>query len=700
MPRDSNGNYTLPDGNPVQDGFTIATAWANPTMDDLAAEIQDSLSRSGKGAMLATLETLAINASGDIVSSTNISASGAFSGDSSGTLALPTGQTTARSLADWVADASNAKGSGATGNGVADDTTGLDAANTAAGLLRGVLLLTPTAGGYRYAGTLTLSEWITLSGLSGGSFILWDNPSGNGDLRLQLNSRVLNMRLNFAGVQGAYFTDNATDARVVGNDLNSTPNRTIHINLARAGLERMFILQNISKDAGYGLLVASGATGGDLITGDYIARDAFDDPFAINDVDRSFPGIIATRMLLSCDPVGSSNPSSGFGLSLAAVHRVIIGDFIIDKHRQEAIHIEDANEAVLIHDAILDECATDGIDFYNRRWKTFDANTAVDLTANTIDLAGTGLEAKSKLMTQEPIIYNVLGGTAIGGLVNLTTYYAIRVDDTKIQVAATPGGAAIDLTTKPASETQQFQVYTRGMLINNVWIRKEDEARTNVGFNLWETSNESIHDSLASNVYVRGFETGFDFQESRGIAARNLFAANCDIGVSLDSRANWSNDIDGVILRDCDTGVKNTKISKVGHVSFIDVPTLWDATGANAGEGLSFTRGHSGELVWSHPGGGTQVTNLFPAGANDRAKATMTVRALPVGGSSSTFMLISDFLWDGTTLTKTEVDRVTGAFAAPTLIVAAGQLQIQVFSNATFELEVYWDLVGMHYVET
>ena len=56
MPRDANGNYTLPDGNPVQTGLTIATSWANPTMSDIGAELQDSLSRSGKGAMSSPLK--------------------------------------------------------------------------------------------------------------------------------------------------------------------------------------------------------------------------------------------------------------------------------------------------------------------------------------------------------------------------------------------------------------------------------------------------------------------------------------------------------------------------------------------------------------------------------------------------------------------------------------------------------------------
>jgi hypothetical protein len=52
VPRDSNGNYTLPAGNPVVPGTVIEAAWANPTMSDIGTAITDSLSRSGQGGML------------------------------------------------------------------------------------------------------------------------------------------------------------------------------------------------------------------------------------------------------------------------------------------------------------------------------------------------------------------------------------------------------------------------------------------------------------------------------------------------------------------------------------------------------------------------------------------------------------------------------------------------------------------------
>jgi hypothetical protein len=56
MARDSSGNHTLPAGNPISYGEKPASSSKyNAAMSDFSAEITDSLSRSGKGAMLANL---------------------------------------------------------------------------------------------------------------------------------------------------------------------------------------------------------------------------------------------------------------------------------------------------------------------------------------------------------------------------------------------------------------------------------------------------------------------------------------------------------------------------------------------------------------------------------------------------------------------------------------------------------------------
>lgn len=57
MPRNASGTMTLPAGNPVVSGTTIASTTHNNTTGDIANEISDSLSRSGKGPMLAPVRT-------------------------------------------------------------------------------------------------------------------------------------------------------------------------------------------------------------------------------------------------------------------------------------------------------------------------------------------------------------------------------------------------------------------------------------------------------------------------------------------------------------------------------------------------------------------------------------------------------------------------------------------------------------------
>jgi hypothetical protein len=52
MPRDINGNYTLPAGNPVVSHETIESNWANTTFPDIAQALTNSLSRNGNGGML------------------------------------------------------------------------------------------------------------------------------------------------------------------------------------------------------------------------------------------------------------------------------------------------------------------------------------------------------------------------------------------------------------------------------------------------------------------------------------------------------------------------------------------------------------------------------------------------------------------------------------------------------------------------
>lgn len=60
MTRSASGVYSLPAGiNPVVTLTKIASAWANNTLADLAAEMTNSLDRNGRGSMLASLKLFA-----------------------------------------------------------------------------------------------------------------------------------------------------------------------------------------------------------------------------------------------------------------------------------------------------------------------------------------------------------------------------------------------------------------------------------------------------------------------------------------------------------------------------------------------------------------------------------------------------------------------------------------------------------------
>lgn len=78
MPRDAGGIYFLPSGNPVIPGTVIESDWANPTMSDIGQEVSDSLSRSGKGGMLAALRGLDGSAAQPTFSFTNEPSTGRY----------------------------------------------------------------------------------------------------------------------------------------------------------------------------------------------------------------------------------------------------------------------------------------------------------------------------------------------------------------------------------------------------------------------------------------------------------------------------------------------------------------------------------------------------------------------------------------------------------------------------------------------
>ena len=70
MSRNGSGVYTLPAGNPVVSGTTIASTWANTTLTDIANAISGSIAADGQtpitGALVGVSDTLQFGGTGQV----------------------------------------------------------------------------------------------------------------------------------------------------------------------------------------------------------------------------------------------------------------------------------------------------------------------------------------------------------------------------------------------------------------------------------------------------------------------------------------------------------------------------------------------------------------------------------------------------------------------------------------------------------
>ena len=90
---------------------------------------------------------------------------------------------------------------------------------------------------------------------------------------------------------------------------------------------------------------------------------------------------------------------------------------------------------------------------------SFNSNSQINAGTNRITLGG----GTQPYQNNTQIRYNVGSGNTAGnifGLTDQTVYFVVNADGTSIQVATTQGGAAIDLDTTVASETNFFQGLT------------------------------------------------------------------------------------------------------------------------------------------------------------------------------------------------------------------------------------------------
>ena len=203
MSRNGSGTYTLPAGNPVVTGTTIASTWANNTMTDLASALTDSVAADGQTSMTGNLN---LN-SNKIVN-----------------LATPTLSTDAVTKA--YADALVSGGTGSFTTLTVTGTTTLATALT--GVLKGTSgVVSVATAGTDYAGidtaqTFTKGQRGEITVLTDGATITPDfADSNNFSVTLGGNRTLANPTNTVAGQSGSLFiTQDGTGSRTLAYGTN------------------------------------------------------------------------------------------------------------------------------------------------------------------------------------------------------------------------------------------------------------------------------------------------------------------------------------------------------------------------------------------------------------------------------------------------------------------------------------------------
>jgi len=203
MSRNGSGTYSLPAGNPVVTGTTIASTWANNTMNDLASALTDSVAADGQTSMTGNLN---LN-SNKIVN-----------------LATPTLSTDAVTKA--YADALVSGGTGSFTTLTVTGTTTLATALT--GVLKGTSgVVSVATAGTDYAGidtaqTFTKGQRGEITVLTDGATITPDfADSNNFSVTLGGNRTLANPTNTVAGQSGSLFiTQDGTGSRTLAYGTN------------------------------------------------------------------------------------------------------------------------------------------------------------------------------------------------------------------------------------------------------------------------------------------------------------------------------------------------------------------------------------------------------------------------------------------------------------------------------------------------
>lgn len=189
MPRNGSGVYTLPSGNPVVPGTVIEAAWANDTLEDIANELTNSLSRTGAGGMIAPFRIADGNVSAPGLAFLNETGTGLYRAGSGSVwmsvLGVNTVQFSTVGLTIPSGKALTAQGNasvggtlGVTGAATLSSTLAVTGAITATG---GVLGNVTAASGTSTFNNVTINGDLDMNAGSAGTITNLPNPTSSGD---------------------------------------------------------------------------------------------------------------------------------------------------------------------------------------------------------------------------------------------------------------------------------------------------------------------------------------------------------------------------------------------------------------------------------------------------------------------------------------------------------------------------------------
>ena len=158
---------------------------------------------------------------------------------------------------------------------------------------------------------------------------------------------------------------------------------------------------------------------------------------------------------------------------------------------------------------------------------SFNSNSQIDAGTNRITLGG----GTQPYENDTQIRYNVGSGNTAGnifGLTDQTVYFVVNADGTSIQVAATQGGSAINLSTTVASETNFFQGLTATGTINVL-------PNGTVGFVTITSGGSGYTEDPAISYGNSGISTATATAVLTGNTVTSITVGTAGSGYSLDS---------------------------------------------------------------------------------------------------------------------------------------------------------------------